>query len=292
MVVSKELPHPILKWAGGKSSIIPTYVANDLIPHDFNKYFEPFFGAGAMYFFLWRHGKIVDATLSDINIDLYNVYNQVKKSCDELIQFASEIDLNPVEPYYRHRERFNELKSKPLNVCTKEEKLERAVLMIYLNRTGYSGMYRENKKGQFNVPCGFYKNPTIIDEANLKAVSESLQTVKLKHEDYKKVVSKAKNHDYVYFDPPYMPFEDVSNFRDYHRSGFDNEEQSNLCMLFGELDQRGCLEMISNSSNPELNQMYTTRVPHSVIHVVDASRLINQKNVGRVKVKEYVITNY
>jgi DNA adenine methylase len=210
-----------------------------------------------------------------------------------LISYSDELNLGPGDdPYYSNRERFNQLKKKDISKCTRSEKAERAVLMIYLNKTGYSGMYRENKNtGNFNVPCGHYKNPTIIDTKNLYAVSDSFKSVSLKHNDFKKTLKYPREGDFVYLDPPYMPCGKVSHFRDYHRSGFDNTEQEKLCSCFSKLNDRGCKIMLSNSSCQELNDMYES-INNVDIHTVSALRLINQKNIGRTFVDEFVILNY
>ena len=289
-----ELPHPIFKWAGGKSALIPTFESNDLIPQEFGRYFEPFFGAGAMFFHLWNEKLIDKATISDINSDLYNVYNLIKYRCSELIEFSYDMKLSPDGPtYYRNRKRFNDLKFHKLKNSSLDERCERAILMIYLNKTGYSGMYRENKNGIFNVPCGYYNNPTIIDVENLYSVSDSLKNVTIRNHDYKKIIPEKPNSgDFVYLDPPYMPYGTVSNFRDYHHTGFDNNEQRILCGVYHQLTAKGVKVLLSNSSNPELNEMYLQGNPNLRIVTVPAQRLINQKNVGRVLVDEFAILNY
>lgn len=287
-----EGPHPIFKWVGGKRSLLNTFDSNNLIPKSFGRYYEPFFGAGALFFHLWNEGLIKKATLSDINSELYNVYNLVKTNCSKLITYSYDLDLNTdKKTYYENRSNFNRLKMLPLDISTFEQKLERAILMMYLNKTCYSGMYRENKDGLFNVPYGNYKNPKILDETNLSAVSESFKNVTLKNIDYKAILKYPRFNDFVYLDPPYMPYEDVSHFRDYHRTGFDNTEQCNLRNIYEKLDAKGCLVLLSNSSNPDLNEMYKS-LSGVRIDTVSALRLINQKKIGRKFVPEYVIWNY
>ena len=290
----QETPHPIFKWAGGKASLIPTFERMNLIPNDVDTYYEPFFGAGAMFFYLWNKNLLDKAVISDINIDLYNVYNLIKYHCEELIDYSSTMDLSPKsDTYYKNRDRFNLLKKQKCSQCNLEQKFERAILMIYLNKTGYSGMYRENKQGSFNVPCGNYNNPTIIDEDNLFAVHDALKHVKIKHHSFEKIIPDLpEGGDFVYLDPPYMPYSDVSHFRDYHHSGFDNSKQEALCDAFAKLTDKHVKTMLSNSSNPELNDMYRNKNDKLKIITVPALRLINQKNVGRMMVDEFVIVNY
>ena len=290
----QDIPHPIFKWAGGKASLIPTFEKMNLLPNEINGYYEPFFGAGAMFFYLWNKGIVDKAVISDINIDLYNVYNLIKYHCDELIDYSSTMDLDPQPTtYYRNRDRFNELKQQKYSPRNLEQRYERAILMIYLNKAGYSGMYRENKQGFFNVPCGNYHNPTIIDVDNLFAVHDALKHVTIKHHSFEKIIpDMPKNGDFVYLDPPYMPYSDVSHFRDYHQSGFDNSKQETLCEAFTKLSAKHVNAMLSNSSNPQLNDMYRNKNKQLKIITVPALRLINQKNVGRVMVNEFVIMNY
>lgn len=290
MTKREDMPHPILKWAGGKSALIPVLEEMNLVPHSFKRYYEPFFGAGAMFFYLWRQGYVTKATVNDINFDLYNVYYQIKNSCDDLIEYTEELDLSPTATnYYYQRDRFNYLRKK---INSKDELFERAILMIFLNRTCYSGMYRENKNGEFNVPFGNYNNPTILDFDNWISVSKSFKNVTIMNKDFSKVVSHSRSGDFIYFGPPYLPYEDVSHFIDYHRAGFDEKKQEQLCTLFNDVSKKGCIAMLSNSSSPRINNMYTSINDTLKVNTVDALRLINQKNIGRTTVKEYVITNY
>ena len=291
---STEIPHPVLKWAGGKSALIPLFEKMHLIPNDFNDYYEPFFGAGAVFFHLWNKGLVEKAVVSDINPDLYNVYELVKRHCDKLISFSESMNLGVDSvTYYSNRSRFNELKKNKKLQRSLDLRLERAVLMIYLNKTCYSGMYRENRDGLFNVPCGYYKNPTIIDVDNLYAVSDSLKKVTIKCNDFNKIIPELpKENDFVYLDPPYMPYGEVSTFRDYHRSGFNNDRQEELCHAFIKMTDNKVKLLLSNSSNPELNEMYLGKKKDLSIITVPAQRLINQKRVGRITVDEYVILNY
>ena len=286
------VPHPIFKWAGGKTSLLNVFDEGKYIPEKFETYYEPFFGAGSLYFHLWSKGVIKKAVLSDINDDLCNVYLLIKSDCEALIDYSKDINLDPGETiYYANRKRFNELKIIPIRKSSKEQKLERAILMMYLNKTCYSGMYRENKSGMFNVPCGKYKNPTIIDENNLYLVSNALSNATFKNKDYKDVLKMAKANDFVYLDPPYMPCKGVSHFIDYHRTGFNIEEQKRLCRRYKKLTKKGSKVMLSNSSSSELNKMYE-KISGVEITTVSAMRLINQKNIGRTYVDEYIITNY
>lgn len=285
-------PHPILKWAGGKTSLLNTFEKEGFIPENFETYYEPFFGAGALYFYLWKSNRIEKAVLSDINVELYNLYNIIKLDHDKIINCSYKIDMSPDEKtYYMNRKKFNKLKQKPLNSCDENQKIKRALLLLYLNKTGYSGMYRENSNGEYNVPCGNYKNPTIVDEKNLQMMHDALECATILGTDFRTSIENAKNNDFIYFDPPYKPHENISKFRDYHRIKFGDNEQMELRNTFRAMNEKGCKLMLSNSSSPDLNEMYES-IPNISIKSVYATRLINQKNIGRQIVEEYVITNY
>lgn len=288
-----EYPHPIFKWAGGKSSLLETFDSKELFPTEFNRYYEPFFGAGAVFFHLYNKGLIKEASISDINVDLYNVYSLIKDHCDDLIEHSKKMDLkSESEIYYKNRNKFNDLRKKDISECSENDRLERAILMMYLNKTCYSGIYRESKtSGNFNVSFGKYKNPKIIDEENLKAVSESFKNVTISNDDFRIALKNPTKGDFVYLDPPYMPYGKVSQFIDYHHTGFGEKEQNELCRLFGSLSEKGCHLMLSNSSNPDLNDMYL-QFQGVNIERVYALRLVNQKNEGRKFVREFVIKNY
>lgn len=287
-----DYPSPILKWAGGKNSLIRSGAFEAYIPEDFDIYYEPFFGAGALYFYLWKKGLIHKAVISDINSELCNVYSIIKSDYTSIIDYYTENinDFrNSQESFYNNRNRFNELRSIKIEQCTRDQKLERAVLMIYLNKTCYSGMYRENRNGLFNVPYGFYANPTIINPDNLEKVSDSLSDVKICNYDYKSTLKCAGFRDLVYLDPPYMPYKDVSQFVGYSSNRFSLSDQMELSQVFRKLDKRGCKLLMSNSSSPELNKLYSG--PNITIKEVRAPRIISQRCGVRRTVTEYLITN-
>lgn len=284
---------PILKWAGGKTSLLKTFDDGGFIPDDFNSYYEPFFGAGAMFFYLWNNNRLKYSVISDLNSELFNLYDLVKNDAQTLVDALSKIHIkNASKTYYNNRAKFNSLKTIPLEDCSLEQRQKRALLLLYLNKTGYSGLYRENKKGEFNVPFGKYKNPTIVHEQAIFAAQKAFKNTRITCLDFKDAVKHARKKSFIYFDPPYMPCDNVSTFRDYHRQRFGLEEQVTLCELFEQLTKKGCYVMISNSSSKEINKMYKGLTVDAHITTITAPRMINQKNSGRQYVEEYIITNY
>lgn len=292
MTKASIVPRPCLKWAGGKRELIKSIDQNGYIPENIETYYEPFFGAGAVFFYLWRTEKVEKAILSDLNFEIYNVHNQIKNNVHKLIEYSYEMDISPNErTYYINRDRFNDLRLK--EKCSNDELLERAILMIYLNKNAYSGMYRENNKGQFNVPFGYYTNPTIIDEENLIEMNKSFKKVTFMHGDYEEILNKMKpnNNDFVYLDPPYMPCKGVSEFRKYNKNGFNINDQERLSEFYLKLTNNKIKTMLSNSTSEFISTLYKD-IPHTTIKEISAKRAINAKNEGWKNVNEYLIMNY
>ena len=287
------IPHPCFKWAGGKGDLVKSIDAEGYFPNKISTYYEPFFGAGAVFFYLWRKGVVDKAVLSDINFELINVYRHIQNDPEELIHFSEKINLSSNgDNYYKNRARFNELKT--AESPSEEDLLERAILMMYLNRNSYSGMYRENRKGIFNVPCGYYNNPKIIDSENIWAVHDAFKHVTFKCGSYSEVLSRfnLKKTDFIYMDPPYMDCEGVSDFKLYNSMVFDYDSQIALSEYYKKLTENDIKVMMSNSSAEGILTHYGD---HSKIHIkeISARRLINQKKVkGRHYVKEYLVMNY
>ncbi|MGQ9556180.1 MAG: DNA adenine methylase [Anaerolineae bacterium] len=266
---------PFLKWAGGKTQLLGELIAR--VPAEFRTYHEPFVGGGALFFELLRRGRIVDAYLSDINMDLIDVYTALR---DQVEQVISALKSHRYDRYYFYKVRAMIPESLPLP--------ERAARTIYLNRTCFNGLYRENRAGQFNVPFGRYTNPTICDEANLRAVSHALQGVNISCHGFETVLDTAKPGDFVYFDPPYHPVSTTSSFTAYDRSGFGLEEQYRLRDVYEELTSRGVKAMLSNSDTSLVRQLYRE---HRIARVL-AKRAINSKASARGRIGELIICNY
>ncbi len=280
--ILEEKPKPFVKWVGGKRQLLKQFRLLNLYPPanfdpKLNKYFEPFVGGGAVFFDLLPE----KAELSDLNEELVIAYNVIKNDVDGLIKSLKKHKYE--KEYY-------------LKVCAKNPKelsnnVEVASRFIYLNRTGFNGMYRVNSKGGFNVPFGRYNNPIICDEKNLRRVSKSLQKVSINHQDYKEVLKNAKKGDFIYFDPPYYPISKTASFTSYTAESFLENEQTELRNTFAELHKRGCFVMLSNSDTPFINKIYS-EIPSAKITKVEAGRTINSKGSKRGKITEVLVTNY
>jgi DNA adenine methylase len=267
-------PKPFVKWAGGKRQLIKILTNN--LPPSYNRYIEPFVGGGALLFEVLPYKAIIN----DINTELINAYTVIKDDIDALIEDLKK-HKNEEEYYYKIRSLDTE----------KLSAVERASRFIYLNKTCFNGLYRENSKGKFNVPFGKYKNPKILDEENLRAVSEYLNTAEISilNLDYKEVCKLAKKGDFVYLDPPYYPISKSSSFTKYHKLDFTERDQMELTEVFRELDRKGCYVMLSNSNTKFIKELYK----EYEIWEVSANRFINCKGDKREKVNvEVLIKNY
>ncbi len=285
--MAKTYAKPFLKWAGGKSQLLQQFVL--FLPLNFNKYIEPFLGGGALFFYLFSHHKIKEAILLDSNQELIDCYRAIKSDFKDLTKYLSQhkkkhYDL--VEEYYyrvRNRIRNNLELWRSLSIA------EKAAITIYLNKTCYNGLYRVNRKNQFNVPVGRYKNPEIYNLANLKAISEALKTAKIiRAGDFAESLQYAGENDFVYLDPPYHPLSKTSSFTGYTKDGFDENEQIRLAEVYRELDKKRCKVMLSNSDTKLIKQLYQDYR----IEKVRASRAISCHGSGRGRISEFVILNY
>ncbi len=254
-------PRPFLKWAGGKTNLLPALLAH--VPSRFGTYFEPFVGGGALFFALVRWGRIGRAVLSDINAELIDTYRALKHEVEAVIE---HLDTYPHEAEFYYALRARNPWTMPL--------AERAARMIYLNKTGYNGLYRVNKRGQFNVPFGRYKRPNYKDFDNLRAVARALQGVALRVQSFEAVLEQAQPGDLVYFDPPYDPVSKTARFTQYHASGFGRAEQQRLAEVFRALVARGVYVLLSNADTPFIRSLYQG---HARLIPVQAPRFINSK---------------
>ena len=235
---------PFLKWAGGKGQLLKEI--EQYYPFEnkkITKYAEPFVGGGAVLFDILSRYDLKEVYISDINAELINTYRMIRDDIDALIEmlYAMQSDFIPFdvehrkEYYLDKRSRFNELKvngDESINI-------EKAALMIFLNKTCFNGLYRVNKKGLFNVPMGSYKDPIICDENNLRAVSEKLQKVKIVCGDYKKSADFIDENTFVYFDPPYRPITDTASFTAYTETLFNDDAQIELARFVDDMDKKG-----------------------------------------------------
>lgn len=274
-------PKPFVKWVGGKRQLLRQFRELGLYPpEDFNPmtntYYEPFVGGGAVFFDLLPK----NAELSDLNKELVTTYNVIKNNVDELIE--------SLQKHIYDKEYYLEVRAKNIEDLSDVEIASR---FIFLNRTGFNGLYRVNKSGQFNVPFGRYNNPVICDEKNLRQVSDALQDVSIIHQDYKKVLETAKSGDFIYLDPPYYPINTTSSFTSYTAEGFLEKEQTELRDTFVKLHERGCFVMLSNSDTLLINELYSG-LEGITINKITAGRAINSKGSGRGKITEVLVTNY
>lgn len=277
-------PKPFVKWVGGKRQLAKQFRDLNLYPpDDFNPetatYFEPFVGGGAMFFDLLPQ----KAVLSDMNQELVIAYSFIKKNVDALIKKLREHQKENSKEYFLKIRAQQISKLSPSAVAAR---------FIYLNRTGFNGLYRVNRKGIFNVPYGDNKNPLICDENNLRKVSSALKSTKIFRQDYKKVLNSAKKGDFIYFDPPYYPVSKTAAFTSYTKEAFLEKEQTELRDVFVKLHKRGCFVMLSNSDTPFINKLYSNLDKKITINKVFAGRAINSKGSGRGKISEVVVINY
>ncbi|MDQ0285872.1 DNA adenine methylase [Desulfofundulus luciae] len=260
-----------LKWAGGKGQLIPQF--EPLFPPNVREMAEPFVGGGAVFF----HLRPPRAFLVDSNEELINFYLVIRDRLEELL-----VDLrchkNSAEYYYRIR---------AVDPATLNP-VQRASRFLYLNKTGYNGLWRVNKKGQHNVPFGRYKNPKIVDEEQLSKASAALKNAEIRCGDFSLVLEVARPGMFIYLDPPYHPLSQTSNFTSYTPGQFNERDQLRLADLFRELDRQGCLVMLSNSDTEFVRNLYEGYD----IKTVYARRAINCRGDRRGAITELVIRNY
>ena len=271
---------PFLKWAGGKRQLLP--VIKEYIPKKFSQYYEPFVGAGAVLFSLQPEKSIIN----DTNSELINCYQVIRDNPEELLELCQKHQKNNSKEYFyslREEDRKDDFIDK--------SPLERAARIIYLNKTCFNGLFRVNKKGQFNVPYGNYSNPTIADSTVIRSVSTYLdrRNVRILEGDFTKAVTTAKKGAFIYFDPPYHPISDTSSFTNYSINGFGEKEQIKLKKLCDKLTERGCQVLVSNSSASLIVELYSD--PNYEIVEVKASRAINAVSSKRGKINELLIYN-
>jgi DNA adenine methylase len=266
-----QAPQPVLKWAGGKRRLVPDILA--VLPLQVETYYEPFLGGGAVFFALAAQGRFRRAVLSDQNSDLVAVYLAVRDDVEGVIDVLRGMP-HSEQDYYRIRG------SRPRTL------VRRAARIIYLNKTGYNGLYRVNRAGEYNVPFGRYARPNICDADNLRAVARALQGVEIAVSDFESTVRGAQAGDAVYFDPPYVPLSATSSFTAYHREPFGWEEHLRLARVFAELSERGVRVALSNSDTPETRQLYE-RFECSLVQV---RRPINSNAQGRGPVNELLVS--
>ena len=287
---------PFLKWAGGKGQILdeirkryPSGLGEKIY-----KYAEPFVGGGAVLFDVLGSYNIDEAYISDSNAELINVYVALRDQTEELISLlkqyeAAYLPMNDADRksyYYMKRSRFNELK------LSQQRNVELAALFIFLNRTCFNGLYRVNSKGEYNVPMGAYKNPTICDEDNLRRLAKALEGVIIKHANYKESEAFIDKHTFAYFDPPYRPLPASQSFTAYTEDNFDDDCQTELGLFIKKLSDAGTYVVASNSDpkNTDANDNFFDDLYKGlVIDRIYATRMINSDANARGKISELLI---
>lgn len=292
---------PFVKWAGGKGSLLNQlnkYYPLELKNGEIECYIKPFVGGEAVLIDILQNYKVKEAYAFDINENLINSYNIIKNNVNELIYNLKILEKEYLrlekearkEYFYNIREQYNSYK-----LGKDEKSLQKAVEFIFLNRTCFNGLYRVNKNGGFNVPMGNYKNPTICDEENLKALSRLIKNVNFEYGDYKTSQKYIKKNTFVYFDPPYRPLNVTSGFTSYTKEDFDDENQKKLALFYKELSNKKVKVMLSNSNPKNTNKedcFFEKIYKGFNINEVYAKRMINANSNGRGEISELLITNY
>jgi len=289
---------PFIKWAGGKSQLLNEI--DNAIPYHIKQdrftYIEPFVGGGAVLFWiLQKYPNVEKAVINDINKDLINSYQTIKKDVDELILILKdwESEYHSLKDKAEAKKEYYYSKRKQFNART-SDKVTQTALFIFLNRTCFNGLYRVNRNNQFNVPIGSYKTPMICDEDNLRAVSQVLQKVTILNDDFENTLEYAEGKTLFYFDPPYKPLSSTSTFTSYVKDEFDDREQIRLAKFCEKVDSMGYQWILSNSDvkgkNPN-NNFFDELYSEFHIKRVTARRNINSNPNKRGELTELLITN-
>lgn len=270
---------PFLKWAGGKRQLLNQI--KERMPKEYNDYYEPFIGGGAVLFELQPE----KATINDINISLINVYRQVKDNTEEFIELVNKLDSEMWEDgkeyYLNIREKYND------KLLKNEYDLELAALFTFMNKHCFNGLYRVNKKGLFNVPYNKSRRTSIEEEA-VRETAKFLKTVNILEGDFEEACKDAKKGDFIFFDSPYAPLNPTS-FEAYTKEGFDVKSHKRLAELYDKLTERGCYCMLTNHNTEFINELYSNKGYR--IDVVSVKRMINS-DVSNRKGEEVIICNY
>ncbi|MBU0558833.1 MAG: Dam family site-specific DNA-(adenine-N6)-methyltransferase [Bacteroidetes bacterium] len=297
---------PFLKWAGGKTQLLEQFTKFfplELKNGSLQNYYEPFLGGGAVFFFIAQNYPIKKAYLSDVNEDLVLTFSVVQQNVFELIdelnslktEYIKRDDHEREKYFYKIRELYNSERIKIDFYKHSADWIPRAAKMIFLNKTCFNGLFRLNRKGEFNVPFGRYKNPGILDQENLVSASRVLQIAEIFLTDFENIKNKINDYFFIYFDPPYRPISLTSSFTSYSKYDFTETDQKRLAKFYGELGVNGNKLMLSNSDpkNENINDDFFDRLFSNFnILRIKANRMINCKAEKRGKITELLITNY
>ena len=276
--------HPFLKWVGGKTQLLPHLM--HLFPKRVKTYYEPFLGGGAVFFALAAEKRFERAVLSDWNLELVETYRVVRGFPDDLMRLLRDIEAeykaSPEATYFK----WQQIEDPDFAAKLAKRPTSRAARFVFLNKAGFNGLYRVNRKGKCNVPWGQRLTVTTFNEENLRACSETLDRwASLRHGDFESTVSEAGVEDLVYLDPPYVPKNVTSNFTGYTKGGFKLEAHRRVAKTFRDLYERGCYVVASNADLPLVRELYEG----FELHEVPARRSINSKGSKRGPVGELII---
>ena len=289
---------PFVKWVGGKGQLIDEL--EKMLPSDgekvLTKYCEPMVGGGALLFNILSKYNFEEIYINDINSELINAYNVIKSSVSDLIKRLQDMQMVflPMDDngrkfyYYSIRDKFNTIE------LSDDTAIEKAAYFIFLNKTCFNGLYRVNRKGQFNVPMGAYKNPTICDEENLLNINHALQNVTIVCDDYSMSKDFIDKNTFVYLDPPYRPLSETASFTSYNSDAFDDNEQIRLSKFIDDINATGAKIVLSNSDPKNINPndtFFDDLYSSYSIKRVSACRMINSKADNRGKINELIISN-
>ena len=272
-MVSKDPVKPVLKWAGGKSSLIPQLFKH--FPKRFNRYFEPFLGGGAVFFSL---GFFENSVINDLNTEITGLYEVIRDKPQELMLCLEELGKRYSERFYYE-----------LRAERPKSKIRKAARTLFLNKTCFNGLYRQNSRGEFNVPFGKRpKLPKIYEPQNILRLSRKLQETRILNTDFERVIRLAKEGDFIYCDPPYEPISSTSSFNSYTQLGFSKKDQQRLHQVCVEASKRGVKVAISNSSSPFIKKLFSD---WKIVPIL-SRRSINSKGNSRGKIEEVLALSY
>jgi DNA adenine methylase len=297
---------PVLKWAGGKTQLL-RHLSQRFPPEiyrgEITRYVEPFVGAGALFLYVTQKFPLVSPFIFDLNEEIILLYRVIKKSPNKLIheldllesEYSSGSNKEKELLFYHVRTLFNQQKPEINFQKYDPQWVKRAAFSIFLNRTCYNGLFRMNRKGEFNVPFGKYEDPQILNKNNLKEVASLLKETNISSGDFTSCKKFVDSKTFVYFDPPYRPLNTTSSFTTYSRDGFSDRDQNRLAVLFKELDERGAKIMLSNSdprNKDPGDSFFEELYSDYTIERIPARRIINCNGSNRGEINELIITNY
>ena len=297
---------PFLKWAGGKGQLLAqleAFFPLALKSGGIQRYVEPFIGSGAVFFRIIQSYPVEEYLIADSNLDLVLTYQTIQHDVEGLIDVLREIEADYLpldEParrdfYYQVRSRYNQRRAQFDSWQYHMAWIERSAETIFLNRTGYNGLFRLNSRGEFNVPFGRYKTPRILDVENMRAVARLLNGVQIGHGDFTAIEPFVDEKTFVYFDPPYRPISATAHFTSYSKASFDDEQQQRLAAFYRALDRKGARLMLSNSdprSTDPADDFFERAYAGFRIERLRASRNINSDPKKRGLISEILVLNY